>query len=81
VDGQPVDTDVAPNTLRVDLIRNTLGLTGMHGGYCTPCMLMSAAGLLAHTPRPSEAQIVHAPEGNSAARAQNARTNQRRALR
>jgi carbon-monoxide dehydrogenase small subunit len=27
-------------------------------------MLMSAAGLLAHTPRPSEAQIVDALEGN-----------------
>lgn len=81
MNGQPVDTDVASNTLLVDLIRNTLCLTGMHGGHCTLGMLMSAAVLLAHTPRPSEAQIVHAPEGNSAARAQNARTNQRRALR
>jgi carbon-monoxide dehydrogenase small subunit len=125
VNGQPVDTDVAPNTLLVDLIRNTLGLTGTHVGcdtaqcgactvlldgravkscsllalqaqggvvqtveslangeqlhplqeafsachglqcgYCTPGMMMSAAGLLAHTPRPSEAQIVHGLEGN-----------------
>lgn len=64
MNGQPVDTDVASNTLLVDLIRNTLCLTGMHGGHCTPGMLMSAAVLLAHTPRPSEAQIVHAPEGN-----------------
>jgi carbon-monoxide dehydrogenase small subunit len=125
VNGQPVDADVPPNTLLVDLIRTTLGLTGTHVGcdtaqcgactvlldgravkscsllalqaqgrnvktvesladgdrlhplqeafsachglqcgYCTPGMLMSAAGLLAHTPRPSEAQIVHALEGN-----------------
>jgi len=125
VNGQPVDTDVAPNTLLVDLLRTTLGLTGTHVGcdtaqcgactvlldgravkscsllalqaqgrdvktveslaqgdrlhplqeafsachglqcgYCTPGMLMSAAGLLAQTPRPSEAQIVHALEGN-----------------
>jgi carbon-monoxide dehydrogenase small subunit len=125
VNGQPVDTDVAPNTLLVDLLRSTLGLTGTHVGcdtaqcgactvlldgravkscgllalqaqgrdvktveslargdrlhplqeafsachglqcgYCTPGMLMSAAGLLAQTPRPSEAQIVHALEGN-----------------
>jgi carbon-monoxide dehydrogenase small subunit len=125
VNGQPVDTEVPPNTLLVDLLRTTLGLTGTHVGcdtaqcgactvlldgravkscsllalqaqgrdvktveslargdrlhplqeafsachglqcgYCTPGMLMSAAGLLAHTPRPSEAQIVHALEGN-----------------
>ena len=125
VNGQPVNADVAPNTLLVDLIRNTLGLTGTHVGcdtaqcgactvlldgravkscsilalqaqggavqtveglaqgaqlhplqeafsachglqcgYCTPGMMMSAAGLLAQTPRPSEAQIVHALEGN-----------------
>jgi len=125
VNGQPVDADVPPNTLLVDLIRTTLGLTGTHVGcdtaqcgactvlldgravkscsllalqaqgrdvktvesladgdrlhplqeafsachglqcgYCTPGMLMSAAGLLAQTPRPSEAQIVHALEGN-----------------
>jgi aerobic carbon-monoxide dehydrogenase small subunit len=125
VNGQPVHADVAPNTLLVELIRTTLGLTGTHVGcdtaqcgactvlldgravkscsllalqaqggdvktveslaqgerlhplqeafsachglqcgYCTPGMLMSAAGLLAQTPRPSEAQIVHALEGN-----------------
>jgi aerobic carbon-monoxide dehydrogenase small subunit len=126
VNGQPVNTDVAPNTLLVDLIRSTLRLTGTHVGcdtaqcgactvlldgqavkscsllalqaqgrsvmtveslahangtlhplqeafsachglqcgYCTPGMLMAAAGLLAHTPQPSEAQIVHALEGN-----------------
>ena len=125
VNGQPVAADVAPNTLLVDLIRSTLGLTGTHVGcdtaqcgactvlldgravkscsllalqaqggsvqtveglaqgeqlhpiqeafsachglqcgYCTPGMMMSAAGLLAQTPQPSEAQIVHALEGN-----------------
>jgi carbon-monoxide dehydrogenase small subunit len=125
VNGQPVDTDVPPNTLLVDLLRTTLGLTGTHVGcdtaqcgactvlldgravkscsllalqaqgrdvktveslargdrlhplqeafsachglqcgFCTPGMLMSAAGLLAHTTRPSEAQIVHALDGN-----------------
>jgi carbon-monoxide dehydrogenase small subunit len=125
VNGQAVAADVAPNTLLVDLIRTTLGLTGTHVGcdtaqcgactvlldgravkscsilalqaqggrvltveslaqgdqlhpiqeafsachglqcgYCTPGMMMSAAGLLAQTPRPTEAQIVHALEGN-----------------
>ena len=33
-------------------------------GYCTPGMIMSAAGLLAACPQPSEAEIVHALEGN-----------------
>ncbi|HEY6135029.1 MAG TPA: (2Fe-2S)-binding protein [Rubrivivax sp.] len=37
---------------------------GLQCGYCTPGMMMSAAGLLAQTPQPSEAQIVHALEGN-----------------
>jgi aerobic carbon-monoxide dehydrogenase small subunit len=37
---------------------------GLQCGYCTPGMIMSAAGLLAECPRPSEEQIVHALEGN-----------------
>ncbi len=37
---------------------------GLQCGYCTPGMLMSATGLLRHNPRPSEAQIVDALEGN-----------------
>lgn len=37
---------------------------GLQCGFCTPGMLMAAAGLLAHTPDPTEAQIVHALEGN-----------------
>lgn len=37
---------------------------GLQCGYCTPGMLMAAAGLLATHPQPSEAQIVQALEGN-----------------
>jgi aerobic carbon-monoxide dehydrogenase small subunit len=37
---------------------------GLQCGYCTPGMLMSATALLAEIPTPTEAQIVHALEGN-----------------
>ncbi len=37
---------------------------GLQCGFCTPGMIMSACGLLAETPRPSDDQIVHALEGN-----------------
>ncbi len=37
---------------------------GLQCGYCTPGMLMSATALLAENPRPTEAEIVHALEGN-----------------
>jgi carbon-monoxide dehydrogenase small subunit len=37
---------------------------GLQCGFCTPGMMMSAACLLKATPRPSEAQIVDALEGN-----------------
>ena len=37
---------------------------GLQCGFCTPGMMMSAAGLLAVNPRPSEAEIVEALEGN-----------------
>jgi carbon-monoxide dehydrogenase small subunit len=37
---------------------------GLQCGFCTPGMLMSAAGLLRENPRPSEAEIVDALEGN-----------------
>ena len=126
VNGRPVQTEVEPNALLVDVLRSTLRLTGTHVGcdtgqcgactvmvdglavractqlalqlqgaevttveglapqggrphplqeafaqchglqcgFCTPGMLMSAAALLRETPRPSEAQIVDALEGN-----------------
>ena len=126
VNGRTVDTEVAPNTLLVDLLRGPLALTGTHVGcdtaqcgactvllddraikscnilalqaqdasvttveglapadgpphplqeafmsthglqcgFCTPGMLMTAADLLASNPNPTEAQIVHALEGN-----------------
>ena len=37
---------------------------GLQCGYCTPGMLMASAGLLAKNPQPSDADIVHALEGN-----------------
>ena len=37
---------------------------GLQCGFCTPGMVMSATCLLQHTPRPTEAQIVQALEGN-----------------
>jgi carbon-monoxide dehydrogenase small subunit len=37
---------------------------GLQCGFCTPGMMMTAACLLQKNPRPSEAEIVHALEGN-----------------
>ncbi len=37
---------------------------GLQCGYCTPGMIMSAAGLLSRIPNPTEAQIRNALEGN-----------------
>ena len=37
---------------------------GLQCGFCTPGMLMAAAGLLAEVPDPTDAQIIHALEGN-----------------
>jgi aerobic carbon-monoxide dehydrogenase small subunit len=37
---------------------------GLQCGFCTPGMMMSACALLAETPRPSDAQIQQALEGN-----------------
>ncbi len=37
---------------------------GLQCGYCTPGMIMSAAGLLKENPKPNEAEIRHYLEGN-----------------
>jgi aerobic carbon-monoxide dehydrogenase small subunit len=37
---------------------------GLQCGYCTPGMIMAAAGLLAENPNPTEADVRHALEGN-----------------
>jgi aerobic-type carbon monoxide dehydrogenase small subunit (CoxS/CutS family) len=36
----------------------------MQCGYCTPGMILSAAGLLHKTPHPTEVEIKHAMQGN-----------------
>lgn len=37
---------------------------GLQCGFCTPGMIMATAGLLAHTPAPTEAQIHEGLSGN-----------------
>jgi carbon-monoxide dehydrogenase small subunit len=37
---------------------------GLQCGYCTPGMIMAAAGLLARNPNPTEDEVRHALEGN-----------------
>lgn len=37
---------------------------GLQCGYCTPGMIMTAADLLSNNPKPTEAEIRHALEGN-----------------
>ena len=37
---------------------------GLQCGYCTPGMIMAAAGLLAENPDPTEEEVRHALEGN-----------------
>jgi len=37
---------------------------GLQCGFCTPGMIMTATCLLSRNPRPSEAEIVHALDGN-----------------
>jgi len=37
---------------------------GLQCGYCTPGMIMAAAGLLAENPNPTEGEVRHALEGN-----------------
>ena len=41
-----------------------LDMDAMQCGYCTPGMIMSACGLLAAVPRPTETEIVAAMQGN-----------------
>jgi aerobic carbon-monoxide dehydrogenase small subunit len=125
VNGKPVEADVEPTTLLVDLVRSRLALTGTHVGcdtaqcgactvlldgravkscsmlalqvqgrsvttveglaangqmhplqeafmachglqcgFCTPGMMMAAAGLLATNPKPTEEQVKEALDGN-----------------
>ncbi|WP_048440559.1 (2Fe-2S)-binding protein [Caenimonas sp. SL110] len=128
VNGRSIETDVAPTTLLIDLLRGDLALTGTHMGcdtaqcgactvlidgsavkscsvlalqvqdksvttveglanqqgtdalhplqeafiachglqcgFCTPGMMMAAAGLLAANPSPTEDEIVRALDGN-----------------
>jgi carbon-monoxide dehydrogenase small subunit len=37
---------------------------GLQCGFCTPGLILTAVDLLSRNPRPSEAQIRHAIEGN-----------------
>jgi carbon-monoxide dehydrogenase small subunit len=37
---------------------------GLQCGFCTPGMIMAASALLKRTPKPTQAQIEHALEGN-----------------
>ena len=37
---------------------------GLQCGFCTPGMIMATAGLLSHTPQPTEAQIFEGLAGN-----------------
>jgi carbon-monoxide dehydrogenase small subunit len=126
LNGRATATAAEPNTLLIDLLRGTLGLTGTHQGcdtaqcgactvlldglavkscsvlalqaqgrsvttveglakadgtlhpvqeafiachglqcgFCTPGMVMAATGLLQHNPRPTEAEVDDALEGN-----------------
>jgi carbon-monoxide dehydrogenase small subunit len=125
VNGRPIEIEVEPQTLLVELLRGPLALTGTHVGcdtaqcgactvlidgqavkscsmlalqaqgrtvttveglaqggglhpvqeafiachglqcgFCTPGMMMTVVDLLTHVPQPSEAEIVHALEGN-----------------
>ena len=37
---------------------------GLQCGFCTPGMVMTTAALLAHNPKPTEAEVRHGLEGN-----------------
>lgn len=50
---------------RLHLVQQAfLDLNALQCGYCTPGMIMSAVSLLNKSPRPSEAEIQRAMEGN-----------------
>lgn len=67
VDGRAVTTieGLAPAGRGLHPVQDAfVACHGLQCGYCTPGMVMCTVGLLAHTPRPSEAQIVEALDGN-----------------
>ena len=53
-------SDAAPHPLQVAFIREQVPQCG----YCTSGIMMSAAGLLRQTPKPSEAEVRAALDGN-----------------
>ena len=61
---QTVEGLAAPDGTLHPLQEAFVACHGLQCGFCTPGMVMSAAGLLAEVPQPTEAQIVHALEGN-----------------
>jgi carbon-monoxide dehydrogenase small subunit len=66
-DGARIDTVeglAAPDGTLNPLQQAFSSCHGLQCGFCTPGMLMSATALLAENPTPTEAQIVHALEGN-----------------
>ena len=71
VNGKPYSVDVAPEMPLLWVIRDVIGLTGTkfgcglsQCGYCQSGQIMSAAALLAKTPKPTDAQIDTAMNGN-----------------
>jgi carbon-monoxide dehydrogenase small subunit len=66
VEGLPGTAATAPGAAAAlhPLQEAFMNCHGLQCGFCTPGMLMASAGLLAHTPDPTDAQIVHALESN-----------------
>lgn len=59
----PAQAGLAPGAMH-PLQEAFMACHGLQCGFCTPGMVMSAAGLLARCPNPSEAEIADALEGN-----------------
>ena len=59
----PAQAGLAPGAMH-PLQEAFMACHGLQCGFCTPGMVMSAAGLLARCPKPSEAEIADALEGN-----------------